>query len=56
MNLKEEFSPNSDLSDYYIEDVIQRSVRDNIIKYSEPTLKYDLYELKNIWGLKTKDK
>ena len=56
MNLKQEFIPNSNLSDYYIEDIIQRSVRDNIIKYSEPTLKYDLYELKNIWGLKTKDK
>ena len=56
MNLKQEFIPNSNLSDYYIEDIIQRSVRDNIIKYSEPNLKYDLYELKNIWGLKIKDK
>jgi len=56
MNLKEEFSPNSDLSDYYIEDIIQRSVRDNIIPYSEPTFKYDLFELKNIWDSKTIDK
>ena len=56
MNLKEEFLPDSDLSDYYIEDIIQRSVRDNIIKYSEPTFKYDLFELKNIWNSKTIDK
>ncbi|MCH1484605.1 MAG: DUF4294 domain-containing protein [Flavobacteriaceae bacterium] len=56
MNLKEEFTPNSDLSDYYIEDIIQRSVRDNIIQYSEPTFKYDLFELKNIWNSKTIDK
>lgn len=56
MNLKEEFVPNSDLSDYYIEDIIQRSVRDNIIPYSEPTFKYDLFKLKNIWDSKTIDK
>ena len=56
MNLKEEFTPKSDLSDFYIEDIIQRSVRDNIIQYREPTFKYDLFELKNIWDLKTIDK
>tara|TARA_B100000524_G_scaffold248840_1_gene133753 strand:+ start:64 stop:696 length:633 start_codon:yes stop_codon:yes gene_type:complete len=56
MNLKESFVPNSNLSDYYIEDIIQRSVRDNIIPYSEPTFKYDLFKLKNIWNSKTIDK
>ena len=56
MNLKEAFVPNSNLSDYYIEDIIQRSVRDNIIPYSEPTFKYDLFKLKNIWNSKTIDK
>ena len=51
MNLKREFNPVFDISDYYIEDVIQRSIRDNILDYNESFIKYDLFELKNKWKL-----
>ena len=37
------------LDDYYIEDIIQRSVRDNLIEYNEPKNKYDLFKLKTLW-------
>ena len=36
LNLKTEFNPEIILEDYYIEDIIQRSVRDNLIEYNEP--------------------
>ena len=49
MNLKTEFLPYKEISDYYIEDIIQRSIRDDVIKYSKPVEYYDLYELKNFW-------
>ena len=49
MNLKTEFLPYKEISDYYIEDIIQRSIRDGVIKYSKPVEYYDLYELKNFW-------
>ena len=56
LNLKDRYNPAKNIQDYYIEDIIQRSIRDNIIKYSEPTFKYDLFKLKNIWNSKTIDK
>ena len=49
MNLKEVFVPNSNLSDYYIEDIIQRGVRDKILEYKKPYKNYDLFKLKNKW-------
>ena len=49
LNLKTEFNPEIILEDYYIEDIIQRSVRDNLIEYSEPKNKYDLFKLKTLW-------
>ena len=49
LNLKTEFNPEIILEDYYIEDIIQRSVRDNLIKYNEPKNKYDLFKLKTLW-------
>ena len=55
MNLKKEFIPSSNISDYYIEDIIQRSIRDKIIKYNEPFIKYDLFKLKKTWDQKQKD-
>ena len=50
LNLKTEFNPEIILEDYYIEDIIQRSVRDNLIEYNEPKNKYDLFKLKTLWG------
>ena len=49
LNLKTEFNPEIILDDYYIEDIIQRSVRDNLIEYNEPKNKYDLFNLKTVW-------
>ena len=49
LNLKTEFNPDIILEDYYIEDIIQRSVRDNLIEYNEPKNKYDLFKLKTLW-------
>ena len=49
LNLKTEFNPEIILEDYYIEDINQRSVRDNLIEYNEPKNKYDLFKLKTLW-------
>ena len=50
LNLKNEFQPEISLEDYYIEDVIQRSTRDNLIEYNKPYKTYDLFKLKSIWN------
>ena len=49
LNLKTEFQPEIVLDDYYIEDIIQRSVRDNLIEYNRPENIYDLFKLKSVW-------
>ena len=52
MNLKVEFNPENDITDYYIEDILQRGIRDKVIEYKKPYISYDLFELKNIWAEK----
>ncbi len=52
MNLKIEFNPENDITDYYIEDILQRGIRDKVIEYNKPYISYDLFELKNIWAEK----
>ena len=47
---KNEFQPEISLEDYYIEDIIQRSTRDNLIEYNKPYKTYDLFKLKSIWN------
>ena len=49
LNLKTEFQPEIVLDDYYIEDIIQRSVRDNLIEYNRPEKISDLFKLKSVW-------
>ena len=49
LNLKTKFQPEIVLDDYYIEDIIQRSVRDNLIEYNRPEKIYDLFKLKSVW-------
>ena len=49
MNLKKEFLPYDLINDYYIEDIIQRGVRDKILEYRKPYKNYDLFKLKNKW-------
>ena len=50
LNLKNEFQPEISQEDYYIEDIIQRSIRDNLIEYNKPYKSYDLFKLKSIWN------
>ena len=50
LNLKNEFQPEISLEDYYIEDIIQRSTRDNLIEYNKPYKTYDLFKLKSVWN------
>ena len=52
MNLKVEFNPENDITDYFIEDILQRGIRDKVIEYNKPYISYDLFELKNIWAEK----
>ena len=47
LNLKAKFLPETIIEDYYIEDIVQRSIRDNLIQYNKPYKFYDLFELKN---------
>ncbi len=49
LNLKTEFMPEINIDDYFIEDIIQRSIRDNLIEYNKPMKRYDLFELKKLW-------
>jgi len=49
MNLKSEFLPETNIEDYYIEDIVQRSIRDNLIEYREPAKIHDLFKLKSLW-------
>lgn len=49
LNLKERFNPEKNFEDYYIEDIIQRSINNQQIDYHKPNKNYDLYNLKEIW-------
>ena len=49
LNLKERFNPEKNIEDYYIEDIIQRSINNQQIDYHKPNKNYDLYNLKEIW-------
>ena len=49
MNLKSEFMPETNVDDYYIEDIVQRSIRDKQIEYRDPAKIYDLFKLKSFW-------
>ena len=49
MKKKSEFMPENNIDDYYIEDIVQRSIRDNLIEYREPAKTHDLFNLKSLW-------
>ena len=49
LNLKDRFDPEKNIEDYYIEDIIQRSINNNQMDYHKPNKKYDLYNLKEKW-------
>ena len=49
LNLKERFNPEKNIEDYYIEDILQRSINNQQIDYHKPNKNYDLYNLKEIW-------
>ncbi len=52
MNLKTGFNPKINIEDYFIEDIIQRGIRDNFLDYKKPHKSYDLFELRKIWKKK----
>jgi len=49
MSLKKEFDPYTVEEDYFIEDIIQRALRDKKLEYQEPNMTYDLFELNKKW-------
>ena len=49
LNLKERFNPEKNIEDYYIEDIIQRSINNKQIDYHKPNKNYDLYNLREVW-------
>ena len=49
LNLKDRFDPEENIEDYYIEDIIQRSINNKQLDYHKPNKKYDLYNLKRKW-------
>ena len=49
MSLKREFDPYLVEEDYFIEDIIQRSLRDKKLEYQDSDIKYDLFELEKQW-------
>lgn len=49
LNLKERFNPEKNFEDYYIEDIIQRSINNKQIDYHKPNKNYNLYNLREVW-------
>ena len=49
MSLKKEFDPYAVEEDYFIEDIIQRALRDKKLEYQKPNTTYDLFELNKKW-------
>ena len=49
LNLKESFNPEKNIEDYYIEDIIQRSINNKQIDYHKPNKNYDLFNLRKVW-------
>lgn len=49
LNLKERFNPEKNIEDYYIEDIIQRSINNKQIDYHKPNKNYDLFNLRKVW-------
>ena len=49
MSLKKEFDPYAVEEDYFIEDIIQRALRDKKLEYQEPNTTYELFELNKKW-------
>lgn len=49
LNLKDRFNPEKNIEDYYIEDIIQRSINNKQIDYHKPNKNYNLYNLREVW-------
>lgn len=50
ISLKEEYQPQSNKEDYYIEDILQRSFQANILEEQPTVLDFDFLELTNKWS------
>ncbi len=50
ISLKEEYHPESNKEDYLIEDILQRSFRDNILERQKSALDFEYLELTDKWS------
>lgn len=50
ISLKEEYNPESNQEDFLIEDILQRSFRDNILERQDTALDFEYLELSDKWN------
>lgn len=50
ISLKEEYHPESNKEDYFIEDILQRSFQARVLEPQNSVLKFDYFELSNKWS------
>ncbi len=56
ISLKEEYNPESNQEDFLIEDILQRSFRDNILERQNSALDFEYLELSDKWNKKPSPK
>lgn len=54
IELKSEYLPFENIEDYYIEDILQRGFRDNLIERQKPFKSIDILELESFWSRQKK--
>ena len=55
ISLKEEYDPYVNIEDYLIEDILERSFQENILKRQAPAFPIDFLELTAYWNKKSKE-
>ncbi|MBT3588583.1 MAG: DUF4294 domain-containing protein [Flavobacteriaceae bacterium] len=55
ISLKEEYDPYVNIEDYLIEDILERSFQENILKRQAPAFSIDFLELTAYWNKKIKE-
>ena len=55
ISLKEEYDPYVNIEDYLIEDILERSFQENILKRQAPAFSIDFLELTAYWNKKSKE-
>ena len=52
ISLKEEYDPKNNQEDFLIEDILQRSFRDNILERQSSALDFEYLDLSDKWNKK----